>query len=128
MALHEDSKRTQNEFAVDSDQPTSPLDTTARRPLDPDARFTARRGPRFELVKEEIDILKRLHEAVDKRTSPTAPPEERRAAAAEMFEEDAEIAALWDRLQELSRSNDEGVLAGLQSLERKEEEREADGA
>lgn len=117
----EDSKRTQNEFAVDADRPTSPLDP-ADQPLDPNAKFTARRGPRFELVKEEIDILKRFYAGVDERVAPDASEEERKAAAIAFLEEDEEMAALWDRLEELAEGNDESVFLSLRELDRKEAE------
>jgi hypothetical protein len=116
-----DFKYTQNEFVVGRRTPASP-------PENLDAEYTARRGPRFELAREEIDILRQLSDAVDERTSPDALPEERQAAVAEMVEEDAELAALARRLEELSQANDESILLALESLDRKEEERDEDGA
>jgi hypothetical protein len=73
------------------------------------------------LVVEEVEILKRISDAVTERTSRDATPAERRAAAVDLYEEDDEIAALWDRLEELSRANDESVMRSLASLGRKEE-------
>ena len=89
--------------------------------MNPDAKYRLRRGPRYELVAEEIEILKRLSDAVTERTSLDATPEERRAAAVELIQEDVELAALLDRLEELSEANDESVARSLASLARKEE-------
>ena len=90
-------------------------------PFDPNAKYRLRLGPRHELVSEEIEILKRLSDAVTERTSRDATPAERRAAGAELVQEDAELAALVDRLEELSEANDESVARTLASLARKEE-------
>jgi len=95
--------------------------------LDPDALYTPRRGPRFELVKEELDILMRFYERLDERVAHDASPEERKAAGIALLEEDEEMAALWDRLEELARGNDESVFLSLGELDRKEREREEEG-
>ncbi len=76
------------------------------------------------MVREEIDILQILSEAVEERTPPDASGEEKRALAEELFREDAELGRLWERLQELVRSNDESIVLALESLERDEEEEE----
>jgi hypothetical protein len=74
------------------------------------------------LVKEEIDILLILSEAVEERAPSDASEEEKQALAEELFREDAELGRLWERLQELVRSNDESVVLALEPLEREEEE------
>ena len=119
----EDSGRTHDEFGVDPSEPGSPLEPK-RPPFDPDAVYTARRGPRFELVKEEIAILKRFSDRLEERVTPETPNEERKAAAMALLEEDEELAAEWDRLQEIARGNDESIYYTLQELQRKELEEE----
>ena len=104
----EDSKRTHNEFGVDPSEPDTPLESE-RPPFDPDAVYTARRGPRFELVKEEIAILKRFSDRLEERVTPDTPNEERREAAIALLAEDEELAAEWARLQEIAKGNDESI-------------------
>ncbi len=72
-------------------------------------------------MAEEIEILKQISDAVTERASRDATPAERRDAAADLIREDDELAALMDRLEAMSRANDESVLLTLTSLGRKEE-------
>lgn len=97
-----------------------------RPPFDPDATYTARRGPRYELVKEELELFQKLDAAVTRRTSLTASNEEREAAMRELLREDPEIVAMWGRLEELIAANDESAILALVELERKEEEEAED--
>jgi hypothetical protein len=117
-----DSKRIANESGIDSEGMAVQPGAVPRPPFDPEAKYTARRGPRFELVKEEIDILLILSEAVEERTPSDASGEEKQALAEELFREDAELGRLWERLHELIRSNDESIVLALEPLEREEEE------
>lgn len=96
-------------------------------PFDPEARYTARRGPRFELVREEIELARKVAEAVTERTSPEASPEERDKALQELLREDPEIVAIWERLHELIAANDESVILALEALDRKKMEEAEDG-
>jgi hypothetical protein len=118
-----DSKRIANEFGVDSEGTAIQPGAVPRPPFDPEAKYTARRGPRFELVKEEVEILRRVFEAMGERTSFDAPTEEKKAAFAQLLEDDPEIAALWERLGDLAAANDESVLLTLGAIERDEEEK-----
>jgi hypothetical protein len=123
----DDSKRIDSEFGVDSEGTVVQPGAVPRPPFDPEAKYTARRGPRFELVREEIDILLTLTEAVEERAPSGASEEEKQAVAEELFREDAELGRLWERLHELVRSNDESVVLALEPLEREEEDEEDAG-
>jgi hypothetical protein len=78
------------------------------------------------LVREEIDILLVLSEAVEERAQSGASEEEKRAVAEELFREDAELGRLWERLHELVRSNDESVILALAPLEHEGEDEDED--
>jgi hypothetical protein len=78
------------------------------------------------LVKEEIDTLLILSEAVEERAPSGASEEEKQAVAEQLFREDAELGRLWEHLQKLVRSNDESVILALESLEQKEEDEDED--
>jgi hypothetical protein len=119
-----DSEHFAEEFGGDAEGGIIRPGAIERPQFDPEARFTARRGPRFELVREEIEILRTLSEAVEKRAQPDASEDERRAIGEQLLHEDAELARLWERLQELVRANDESIALALRSLEREEEEEE----
>ncbi|HEX7244114.1 MAG TPA: hypothetical protein VF245_00940 [Solirubrobacterales bacterium] len=101
---------------------SSVLEGQVRPPFDPEAKFTARRGPRFELVREEIDLANKIAEAVTERTSLEAPEEERQAALEELLDEDPEIAAIWQRLEELIAGNDESIILAMEKLDREKRE------
>jgi hypothetical protein len=116
----EDPKRIANESGVDSEGMAVQPGAVPRPPFDPEARYTARRGPRFELVKEEIDILLAMSEAVERRSPPGASEDEKQALAEELLREDPELGRLSKRLEELVRANDESVVLALESLERNE--------
>jgi hypothetical protein len=126
----EGSEHTEKEFLADRGQ--VPLLREGSDPGNTEPAYTLRRGPRHELVAEEIEIIKRVSDAVTERTSFDATLRERMDATAELYEEDLELAALMDRVEELARSNDESVLFGLARLSREEEERgeggEGDGS
>jgi hypothetical protein len=88
-------------------------------------KYALRRGPNFELVSEEITILKRISDTVTRRTGLDATPEERQAAARKLVEEDPEMGALAKRLKELAQANDESIALGLASLDDESDEDEA---
>jgi hypothetical protein len=93
--------------------------------LDVDVMYTLRGGPGQPLVKEELELILRLSEAVAERLPPVLTANEKRALATELVREDPELSALAARLEELSESHSGAVLGGLARLAEQEAE-EAD--
>jgi hypothetical protein len=90
------------------------------RSEDSEPRYRLRRGDDPELVEAEVRLLQRLSKAVDRAVGRDATPKERRTAFAIMVERDAEMAALVDRLDELSQCHSNSVFEALVSLGEKE--------
>jgi hypothetical protein len=82
--------------------------------------------PTKALVQEEIRLLDRLHRGIEERIGPEVEGEERQQRIHELLSEDEELAALAERLEQLSRSHDESVMLGLARLAEEEEEEEAE--
>jgi len=93
-----------------------------RPPFDPEATYTARRSPRFELVREELEIADKLYSAALEGVSPTASPEERDEALRDLLRKDPEMFVLWERLEELMAANDESAILALAALADEEAE------
>jgi hypothetical protein len=92
---------------------------------DVDVKYRLRGGPGQPLVKEELELIGRLTDAVDERLPADIAGAERRALAVELLREDPELAAVVARLEKLSKSHSGAVLWGLAWLGEKEAE-EAD--
>lgn len=83
--------------------------------------------PTKALVQEEIRLLDRLHRGIEERVDAALEGDERQQRIHDLLNEDEELAALAERLDQLSRSHDESVMLGLARLTEEEEEAEGEG-
>jgi hypothetical protein len=81
-----------------------------------DAKYRVNLGDDPQLMEGEIRLLKLLMDGLERRIGSGATPEERQAAFLVMVEEDAEMAAMVERLYEMSRCHSRSLLNGLISL------------
>lgn len=82
--------------------------------------------PTKRIVQEEIRLLDRLRRAIDERVDPELEGDERQMRIHELLDEDGELAAIAERLEQLSRSHDESVMLSLARLAEEEEEAEGE--
>jgi len=115
---HRDPRRAGDPGSSGEQPPRKPF------PKDPRATFTLSKDLRSEALDEEIEILRRLSDAITERLGPDAEPAERVAAAEEIWDEDPKLSALASRLKVLMRTNPKSVARGLMELGMKEAEEE----
>lgn len=80
--------------------------------------------PTKPIVQEEIRLMDRLRREIDARIGTEIQGAERDARIRELLDEDAELAALAERLDKLAQSHDESVMLGLAKLAEEEAELE----